>query len=286
MPPEDEMLPAEEQPLPVAVSPTADSPGYIADFGPEEDPKEDPTNYPADGGDGDGDDDELSDDDKVDDDDDVEEEEEHPAPADSVLPPIHRVTARMSVRAQTPISLPSDTEILSPPLPVSSLPLPTSPTYPLGHRAAMIWLRAESPSTSHPLPSNKARVYFTTIKRRYLCTSLGSVPRLERALPAPAAKIRLEFFFKGRTMVFIATTRPCPHCFTYGERADFLSLGHWRRSMDASDIARSEVMALRTTVLAQQVEIGALRKVDRTRQAQHVETLRLVSSLQTQVTAL
>ncbi|GKA29667.1 hypothetical protein Tco_0715912 [Tanacetum coccineum] len=45
-----------------------------------------------------------------------------------------------------------------PPLPVSSpLPrsppsLPASPTYPLGYRAAMIRLRAESPSTSHPLP--------------------------------------------------------------------------------------------------------------------------------------
>ncbi|GKF95841.1 hypothetical protein Tco_0288576, partial [Tanacetum coccineum] len=29
MPPEDEVLPTEEQPLPVAASPTADSPGYI-----------------------------------------------------------------------------------------------------------------------------------------------------------------------------------------------------------------------------------------------------------------
>ncbi|GKC46749.1 hypothetical protein Tco_1064471, partial [Tanacetum coccineum] len=43
-------------------------------------------------------------------------------------------------------------QILSPPLPVSPLPLPASPTYPLGYRAAMIQLRAKSPSTSHPLP--------------------------------------------------------------------------------------------------------------------------------------
>ncbi|GJV90229.1 hypothetical protein Tco_1538042 [Tanacetum coccineum] len=35
---------------------------------------------------------------------------------------------------------------------VSPPPLPASPTYPLGYRAAMICLRAESPSTSHPLP--------------------------------------------------------------------------------------------------------------------------------------
>ncbi|GKE25609.1 hypothetical protein Tco_1440993, partial [Tanacetum coccineum] len=40
---------------------------------------------------------------------------------------------------------------VSPPLPISSPPLPTSPTYPLGYRAATIQLRAESPSTSHPL---------------------------------------------------------------------------------------------------------------------------------------
>ncbi|GKG61476.1 hypothetical protein Tco_0621185, partial [Tanacetum coccineum] len=77
----------------------------------EEDSEEDPIDYPAD----EGDDDESSDDDE-DDDDDVEEdnddkEEEHPAPADFVPPLVHRVTARMSIRAQTPISLPSDTEV-------------------------------------------------------------------------------------------------------------------------------------------------------------------------------
>ncbi|GKG02252.1 hypothetical protein Tco_0306957, partial [Tanacetum coccineum] len=147
------------------------------------------TDYPADEGDNDDDDVESSDDveddeDDVEDDED-EEEEEHLAPADSVPPPVHRVTARMFVQAQTPISLPSDTEvarlpamptpppsplsllssplpqilsplpqILSPPLPVSSPPLPVSPTYPLGYRAAMIRLRVATPSTSHPLPSS------------------------------------------------------------------------------------------------------------------------------------
>ncbi|GKG60528.1 hypothetical protein Tco_0612129, partial [Tanacetum coccineum] len=41
-----------------------------------------------------------------------------------------------------------------------------------------------------------------------------------------------------------------------------------------------------TTVLAQQTEIGALRTADRTRQAQLMETLILMRTLQTQVTAL
>ncbi|GJT55604.1 hypothetical protein Tco_0990658 [Tanacetum coccineum] len=85
--PEDDVLPAEEQPLPVAASPTTESPGYIPESDPEEDPEEDdeedpeedPADYPADRGD-DRDDEEPSDDD--DDDDDDAEEEEHLAPAD------------------------------------------------------------------------------------------------------------------------------------------------------------------------------------------------------------
>ncbi|GKD99295.1 hypothetical protein Tco_1387279, partial [Tanacetum coccineum] len=71
MPPEDEVFPAEEKPLLAAVSLTADSPGYIADFDPEEDPEEDHEedpeedliDYPANERDNDDDDDESSDDD-------------------------------------------------------------------------------------------------------------------------------------------------------------------------------------------------------------------------------
>ncbi|GKF07056.1 hypothetical protein Tco_0041280, partial [Tanacetum coccineum] len=147
---EDEILPAEEQPLPAAVSPTVDSPGYVPESDPEEDPKEDddedpkedPADYPADGGD-DGDDKDESSDDDEDEDVDIEgdeEEEEHPALADSTsvalpavdlaasaeeskpfetdesaaTPPPHhayRVTARISIRDETPISLPPWEEV-------------------------------------------------------------------------------------------------------------------------------------------------------------------------------
>nr|GFC36015.1 hypothetical protein [Tanacetum cinerariifolium] len=52
MPPEDDVFPAEEQPLLVAATPTADSPGYIPEFDRkgdhEEDHEEDPADYPAD----------------------------------------------------------------------------------------------------------------------------------------------------------------------------------------------------------------------------------------------
>ncbi|GJW41310.1 hypothetical protein Tco_0067155 [Tanacetum coccineum] len=188
MPPEDEVLPAEEQPLPAAVSPTADSPGYVPESDPEEDPEEDddedpeedPADYPADGGDDGDDEDESSDDDE--DDDETEPFETDESAATPPPHPAYRVTARISIRDEPPTPFWSDTEVArllaiptpppsplspwssplpqipSPPLPVSSpVPVispspPASPIRPLGYRAAMIRLRAEAPSTSHSLP--------------------------------------------------------------------------------------------------------------------------------------
>nr|GFD11419.1 hypothetical protein [Tanacetum cinerariifolium] len=94
IPLEDEhVLPAEEQPLPLVVSPTAKSLEYVAESDPEEDLEEyedDETkdglvDYPIDGRDDDdgkssGDDSEDEDEDKED-----EEEEEHLAPAGSAV---------------------------------------------------------------------------------------------------------------------------------------------------------------------------------------------------------
>ncbi|GJS64436.1 hypothetical protein Tco_0679000 [Tanacetum coccineum] len=91
MPPEDNVLLAEEQPLPVAYSPTIKSLGYILESDlekdDEKDPEEDPADYPADKGD-DGDDEESSDDDddvEEDEEDEDEEEEEHLAPVDPAV---------------------------------------------------------------------------------------------------------------------------------------------------------------------------------------------------------
>nr|GFD48285.1 hypothetical protein [Tanacetum cinerariifolium] len=79
--------PIKDQPLPADASPTALSPNYVVDSDPkkdEKDPKEDPTDFPADIGNND--EDKSSNDD--DDDDDIEkdeedkEEEEHLALAD------------------------------------------------------------------------------------------------------------------------------------------------------------------------------------------------------------
>ncbi|GJT06969.1 hypothetical protein Tco_0841431 [Tanacetum coccineum] len=208
MPPEDEVLPVEEQPLPAAASPTGDSPGYVPESDPEEeseedddeDPEEDPADYPVDGR-NDGDDEDESSDDDEDDDVDIEgdekEEEEHPAvdhapsaeetepfetDESAATPPPHpayRITARMSIRDEPPTPFWFEAEIArllatpSPPpsplspwssplpqipsssLPVSPLPPPASPTYPLGYRAALIRRdKAPSifPSTTLPSP--------------------------------------------------------------------------------------------------------------------------------------
>ncbi|GJX74509.1 putative reverse transcriptase domain-containing protein [Tanacetum coccineum] len=70
------------------------------------------------------------------------------------------------------------------------------------------------------------------------------------------------------------------------ETKAILSHEAWVPSMDASDTTRSEVRALRTIVLGHQTEIGALREANRTRQAQLIEALTLIRTLQTQVTTL
>ncbi|GJT97382.1 hypothetical protein Tco_1092900, partial [Tanacetum coccineum] len=89
---EDEhVFPVEEQPLPPVVSPTIESPRYIVESDPEEDPEETEdglVDYPMDEGDDADDDDGDSSRDDADDEDEDEEdedEEEHLALADSVV---------------------------------------------------------------------------------------------------------------------------------------------------------------------------------------------------------
>ncbi|GKE40285.1 hypothetical protein Tco_1463690, partial [Tanacetum coccineum] len=135
---------AEEQPLPLVVSPTAESPGYVFESDPEEDPEEykddetedGPVDYPMVGGE-DGDKDGK----------DEEEEEEHLALADSAIvvptvelvsppkgtehvtpPPSTDITttgARITVQLQASISLPPEAEV------ERLLAMPTPPPSPL-----------------------------------------------------------------------------------------------------------------------------------------------------------
>ncbi|GKA62554.1 putative reverse transcriptase domain-containing protein [Tanacetum coccineum] len=82
------------------------------------------------------------------------------------------------------------------------------------------------------------------------------------------------------------------------EREARMSREAWGQSMDASDLTRSEVMSLRTTVLGQQAVITELKAADRRRQtviiellaadrrrqAQFIEALKLLKGLKTQMT--
>nr|GEV88217.1 hypothetical protein [Tanacetum cinerariifolium] len=187
IPLEDEyILSAEEQPLPPIVSPTAESPGYVAESDPEEDTEEyeedetedGPVDFPMDGGD-DGDDDDIDSSgyDADDENEDEDDEKEHLAPADSavvisidelasppegtepIIPPPSTDTAttraRITIRPQTSISLSTrgrEAEV------ERLLAMPTPPPSPLtslsppsaGERLA----RCTAPATlpSPPLP--------------------------------------------------------------------------------------------------------------------------------------
>ncbi|GJY38507.1 hypothetical protein Tco_0424871 [Tanacetum coccineum] len=228
IPPEDEVLPAEEQPLPAAALPTTDSPGYVPESDPEEDskadddedPEEDPVDYPADRDNDEDDEEEEPSEDEADDEDEDVEEEEHPALADSIPPPpAPRVMAMISIQPQTsapflfeedaerflaiptpppspltPLSsplpqIPSPPLLVSPPVPVLSSP-PASPIRPLGYRAAMIRLRAEAPSTSHS-PSPHIILSHTKSDAPPLGTPPSGTPPL-LPIPLPTSSLPLH----------------------------------------------------------------------------------------------
>ncbi|GKA02064.1 hypothetical protein Tco_0674729, partial [Tanacetum coccineum] len=352
MPQEDEILPAEEQPLPAAASPTADSPGYVPESDPEEepeeddeDPEEDPADYPADGDD--------DDDEDEDEDEDEEEEEEHPAPADSV-PPVHRMTARISIRDEPSISLPPREEVerllalttpppspltpLSSPLPIPSPP-PNSPTHiEIPESCLPLWKRVRfaSPTPSHEVGESSAAG-----------AARQDRPAIARDDPYSIAREDLYGFID---MVDVAPGHPMSRELDYGitdtwddlvgaideiapttlegvnqrvtdlstiveqettimdrpvhrrlavmiEREAKMAREAWGLSMDASDYARSDVMSLRTTVVAQSALISELQSADHRRQrvisellasdhkrqVQLTKTLRLLKGLQTQM---
>ncbi|GJR26498.1 hypothetical protein Tco_1102730 [Tanacetum coccineum] len=203
--------PMKDQPLLDDASPATLSSGYIADFYPEEDLeedlKEDPSDYHADGEDDD--DDESFDDDDDDVEEDEEEEEEHLAPTDS-----------SDVPAIDPVPSVEDTEAFetdeSAPTPVPSprrrtarmsiQPFPhhpyhyhqhllLAPTYvegPLGYKAVRIQLRAASPSPPLLLPSTTHRydlpeVNMSLQKRAHFTAPTGRF-EVEESLSAAAAR--------------------------------------------------------------------------------------------------
>ncbi|GKA07812.1 hypothetical protein Tco_0687036, partial [Tanacetum coccineum] len=175
--PSDDEAPLEDQPLPANASPTALSPGYVADFDPDEDPEEDPVedhaDYPADEGDGkdepsdDDDDDDDTDDENeepFEDEDDDEDEDEHLAPADSsAIPVVDPIPSAGDAEAfETDEDAPTPVEVkrllalpIPPPSPLSpwSSPLPQIPSPPLPALPSSLHLPPLVPA-SLPLPSS------------------------------------------------------------------------------------------------------------------------------------
>nr|GEY16724.1 hypothetical protein [Tanacetum cinerariifolium] len=288
--------------------------------------------------------------------------------------PAYRVTARMSIRYQIPISLPLDTDIArliaiptlppsplsplssplpqipSPPLPLLSPP-PTDPTYeeaPLGYRAARLQWRESSAAAAarlrEPVRDDLYRFVDTiergegstpaTIEFGYgikdawddlagaiqeiaLTTVEGVNQRMtelsttfdqetsmiyamieEKRDEYALQRVRVNGLFRDR--------RYHAHTARLIEGEARASRMAWAQSMNASDAARSGVIALRTQVLAQQTEITDLWAVDhrfqtivRTQQeeirelraayhklkAQLIQALTTLKSCQTQLTA-
>ncbi|GJX35125.1 hypothetical protein Tco_0246682 [Tanacetum coccineum] len=156
---EDEVFPAEEQPLPATASPTAQSPDYVLESDPEadpkedndEDPEEDLVDYPADGGDDSDDEEGSSEDDEADDDD---EEEEHPAPADSVV--VALLAADQAPSAEETESFETDESAATPPphlayLVTARISIPAPVPTPVWSDAEVARLFAISTSPSSPL---------------------------------------------------------------------------------------------------------------------------------------
>ncbi|GJS35924.1 hypothetical protein Tco_0534306 [Tanacetum coccineum] len=306
IPPEDDVFLAEEQPLHVATSPTAESPGYIPESDPEEDPEEDPADYPAD----------------RDDDDEEEEEEEHPALADSV-PPVHRMTARISIRDEPSISLPPREERVR-------FASPT-PSREVGESSAAGAAKQDRPtiakedlygfvdivdvlprgSTSRELdygitdtwddlvgaideiaPTtvegvNQRVTDHATIMEEETTSMYGIIEDAQDDRSLLRARVNLLYRDRPvhrRLAVMI-------------EREAKMAREAWGLSMDSSDYARSDVMSLRTTVVAQSALISELQSADHRRQrvisellasdhkrqVQLTKTLRLLKGLQTQM---
>nr|GEU33363.1 hypothetical protein [Tanacetum cinerariifolium] len=293
-----------------------------------------PADYPADGRD-EGDDEDESSDDDADDDIDIEgdeEEDEYLASADSTVvavpaidhasyaeetepfetdksvatPPPHpayRVTARMPIRPQTPISLPSDTEIsilmAIPTPPPSSLSPLSSPlpqrlctahtgTYELGESYAAATARLRE-----PVRDDLYR-FMDTIERgegstpaamevgyRIIYTWDDLVGAIQETAPTTVEGVNQRVTELSTTFdrELFRDRRFHAHTARLIEGEARASRTAWTQSMDASDVAHSRVITLRT-----QEEIRELRAAHRKLQAQFIRALTALKSCQTQLT--
>ncbi|GJV24875.1 hypothetical protein Tco_1377570, partial [Tanacetum coccineum] len=225
MPPEDDVLPAKEQPLPAVVSLTVDSPGYILESDPEEDPEEDddedPEEDPADYlNDRDDEEEEPSRDEA--DDEDEDDEEEDPTYA------LGFRAAMIRKRAESPST--SHSLLLPPPIILSYT------------RAPMAMMRVIVPSTYTLAPPSR------------------TPPLLPIPLPTPSPPLLLPSTDRRADRHDTNEIyRRLDEAQDARAREARLSCKAWGWSMATSDDALSKVMALRTIVLDTGDSVGNKR---------------------------
>nr|GEW83239.1 hypothetical protein [Tanacetum cinerariifolium] len=289
-PPSLDYIPGLEEPEPAPplpdYAPESDLEAYLEEDD-DEDPEEDPVDYPADGGD-DGDDEEgIS----------IPTPVPVPAWSDSEFA---RLLA-MSTPSSSPlsplsspppqISFPPLPPILSPPSPVLSPAPPPSPIRSLGYRGGH--------ARGYLPPRKRLGI---TLGPRYevgesssstaarsaggLRADYGFVAAMDREIRRdPEREVGYEItdswdeiserqLLAGRLNMLFRDRRAHVYTRYLMETEARLSREAWVRSMDASDLARGEVMSLCTTVLGQMTNIRELYAADRRRQIVTSEMLR------------
>nr|GEW53005.1 putative reverse transcriptase domain-containing protein [Tanacetum cinerariifolium] len=268
MPPENDVFPAEEQPLPIAATPTAISLGYILEFDPKVDLKEDDEKDPADS--------------TV-----VALPAVDHIPSEEVTEPLPQISSLPLPIPSPPPNSPTHIEI-----PESCLPLrkrlrfasPT-PSQEVGENSAAGVARQDKPAVARDDPYSLVR------KKNY-----GFFDRLDVAPRRPMSR-ELDYGITDTWDVLVGAIEEIAPTTLQGvnqrvtdlstvveqetnimdrpvhrrlavmiEREAKMAREAWGLSMAASENARSDVMSLRTTLVAQHALILDLQAADRRRQ--------------------
>ncbi|GKE72918.1 hypothetical protein Tco_1534959 [Tanacetum coccineum] len=264
---DDHEFPAEEQPLPPVDSPTAELPGYVTESDPEEDPKEyeddetedGPVDYPMDGGD-DGDDDggDSSRDDASDEDEDnedEEEEEEHLAPTDSTIV-----------------------------IPIDEPVFPTEGTKPeirdVGYGIRDTWVDpAEAVPEIAPMTVGEVNTRVIELAELHKHDTQDLYALLEDAQDSRSRISQRVDMDSQRVDLLMGDGMTLQETVWMVEEEAYASREAWAQSIGLSQATHQELQTHRDHVYMQQAELTALRETDYRRQAQMVETLRVMRDM-------
>nr|GEW51991.1 reverse transcriptase domain-containing protein [Tanacetum cinerariifolium] len=269
MPPEDDVFLAEEQPLPVAATPTADSLGYIPEFDPkgdpeeddEEDPEKDPADYPADS--------------TV-----VALPAVDHVPSEEVTKPLPQIPSPPLPIPSPPLNSPTHIEI-----PKSCLPLQKrlrfafhTPSQEVGKSSAVGAARQDEPAIARDDTYSlvKEEIYgfvdrVDVTPGRLMSKELdyGITDTWDELVGANEEIAPTTLHGVNQRVIDLSTiVEDRPHCrlAVMIEREARMAREAWGLSMDASNNSHSDVMSLNSTLVAQHALILDLQAADRRRQ--------------------